>query len=45
MELDSGATHAEFIKSEADGEFYFLEIASRVGGAVHRRCPGSGFGE
>ncbi len=33
MELDSGATHAEFIKSEADGEFYFLEIAARVGGA------------
>ena len=33
MGLDTGATHAEFIKSEADGEFYFLEIASRVGGA------------
>jgi biotin carboxylase len=33
MGLDNGATHAEFIKSEADGEFYFLEIASRVGGA------------
>jgi biotin carboxylase len=33
MGLESGATHAEFIKSEADGEFYFLEIASRVGGA------------
>jgi phosphoribosylamine-glycine ligase len=33
MKLDSGATHAEFIKSEADGEFYFLEIAARVGGA------------
>ena len=33
MGLDSGATHAEFIKSEADGEFYFLEIAARVGGA------------
>jgi phosphoribosylamine-glycine ligase len=32
MDLDSGATHAEFIKSEAD-EFYFLEIAARVGGA------------
>src|SRR5205807_7790167 len=25
--------HAEFIKSESDGDFYFLEIASRVGGA------------
>lgn len=33
MGLETGATHAEFIKSEADGEFYFLEIASRVGGA------------
>lgn len=33
MRLETGATHAEFIKSDADGEFYFLEIASRVGGA------------
>ncbi len=33
MGLDNGATHAEFIKSDADGEFYFLEIAARVGGA------------
>ena len=33
MRMETGATHAEFIKSEADGEFYFLEIASRVGGA------------
>lgn len=31
--LDQGATHAEFIKSEEDGQFYFLEIAARVGGA------------
>ena len=31
--LDRGATHAEFIKSAADGKFYFLEIAARVGGA------------
>src|SRR5215204_4885137 len=31
--LQRGATHAEFIKSDADGKFYFLEIASRVGGA------------
>ena len=31
--LERGATHAEFIKSDADGKFYFLEIASRVGGA------------
>ncbi|HEX8708677.1 MAG TPA: ATP-grasp domain-containing protein [Pyrinomonadaceae bacterium] len=31
--LSHGAAHAEFIKSAADGEFYFLEIAARVGGA------------
>ena len=31
--LERGATHAEFIKSDADGQFYFLEIAARVGGA------------
>ncbi len=31
--LKNGATHAEFIKSDVDGKFYFLEIAARVGGA------------
>jgi biotin carboxylase len=31
--LDSGVTHSEFIKSEANGVFYFLETAARVGGA------------
>jgi len=31
--LERGATHAEFIRSDADGKFYFLEIAARVGGA------------
>src|SRR5215204_6152144 len=31
--LKRGATHGEFIKSDADGKFYFLEIAARVGGA------------
>ncbi|MBD0373801.1 MAG: ATP-grasp domain-containing protein, partial [Pyrinomonadaceae bacterium] len=31
--LEDGAAHAEFIKSREDGEFYFLEIAARVGGA------------
>ena len=31
--LREGAAHAEFIKSAADGKFYFLEIAARVGGA------------
>ena len=29
----SGVTHTEFIKAEADGKFYFLESAARVGGA------------
>lgn len=33
MGMETGATHAEFIKSDADGDFYFLEIAARVGGA------------
>jgi len=33
MRMQTGATHAEFIKSETDGDFYFLEIAARVGGA------------
>jgi biotin carboxylase len=28
-----GVTHATFIRSHADGRFYFLEIAARVGGA------------
>jgi biotin carboxylase len=28
-----GVTHAEFLRSHADGKFYFLEIAARVGGA------------
>jgi len=31
--LERGAAHAEFIKSDADGHFYFLEVAARVGGA------------
>lgn len=33
LNLEQGATHAEFIKSDADGRFYFLEVAARVGGA------------
>jgi biotin carboxylase len=33
MNFVRGATHAEFIKGDADGEFYFLEVAGRVGGA------------
>lgn len=31
--LVRGVTHAEFIKGHDDGKLYFLEIASRVGGA------------
>jgi phosphoribosylamine-glycine ligase len=33
MRMQTGATHAEFIKSDADADYYFLEIAARVGGA------------
>ena len=29
----NGVTHTEFIKAHADGKFYFLESAARVGGA------------
>ncbi len=28
-----GVTHAEFLKANADGKLYFIEIAARVGGA------------
>jgi biotin carboxylase len=31
--LKNGVTHGEFIKANADGQIYFLEIAARVGGA------------
>lgn len=31
--LRRGAAHAEFIRGDADGRFYFLEVAARVGGA------------
>ena len=31
--LVRGVAHAEFIKAQADGHFYFLECAARVGGA------------
>ena len=33
LHLETGVTHSEFIKAEADGRFYFLETAARVGGA------------
>jgi biotin carboxylase len=31
--LVRGVTHAEFLRAHEDGRFYFVEIASRVGGA------------
>ena len=31
--LMRGVSHAEFIRAHADGQFYFLECAARVGGA------------
>ncbi len=31
--MDRGVTHAEYIRADADGRSYFLEIAARVGGA------------
>ena len=31
--MKQGVTHSEFIRSHADGNFYFLETAARVGGA------------
>ncbi len=33
MGLTSGVSHTEFIKSDEDGQFYFLETSARVGGA------------
>jgi biotin carboxylase len=33
FKYDRGVSHAEFLKSEADGKFYLLEVACRVGGA------------
>jgi biotin carboxylase len=33
MGLKRGITHAEYIRAHADGRYYFLEIAARVGGA------------
>lgn len=38
MGLVRGATHSEYIKSHADGQFYFLENAARVGGANIAEC-------
>jgi biotin carboxylase len=33
MGMVRGVTHAEFIRGREDGNYYFLEIAARVGGA------------
>lgn len=33
FEYTQGVSHAEFLQSEADGQFYLLEVACRVGGA------------
>jgi biotin carboxylase len=33
MSLDNAVIHAEFIRAHHSGEFHFLEIAARVGGA------------
>ena len=38
MGLVRGATHSEYIKSQADGSLYFLENAARVGGANIAEC-------
>lgn len=33
FKYERGVSHAEFLKSDADGKFYMLEVACRVGGA------------
>jgi len=33
FEYEQGVSHAEFLQSDATGEFYLLEVACRVGGA------------
>jgi biotin carboxylase len=33
FEYERGVSHAEFLQSETDGQFYLLEVAARVGGA------------
>ena len=38
MELVRGAIHSEYIRSQADGNLYFLENAARVGGANIAEC-------
>ena len=38
--LKRGVTHGEYIRAHADGRFYFLEIAARVGGAFFLLAAG-----
>ena len=33
FKYERGVSHAEFLRSDADGQFYLLEVACRVGGA------------
>ena len=33
FDYEKGVAHAEFLQSKADGKFYLLEVAARVGGA------------
>jgi len=33
FKYEQGVSHAEFLQSDADGQFYLLEVACRVGGA------------
>jgi hypothetical protein len=33
LRMKRGVTHAEYIRANADGKYYFLETAARVGGA------------
>jgi biotin carboxylase len=44
FEYERGVAHAEFLQGEADGKFYLLEVACRVGGAylanVHEHANG-----
>ena len=42
--LESGVTHTEWIRSAADGRFYFLEAAARVGGAFIAEVIEQAFG-
>lgn len=44
FEYEQGVAHAEFLRGDADGEFYLVEVACRVGGAyianVHEHANG-----